>query len=224
MTKNRNMYKSLLLLIFPLVAANLAMAQKKPEVRVRFLAQISPEGMGAVLMVSGEETSDPFTLPTRNLSEHLEPPARAFAIKAEMGQLLGTVALPETGDDFIVLLVAGEGPGYSPIVIDSSDADFRVGDVYAYNSSSQTIQGKVGSQGFAIPPRKSLVIKPAGAIEGRYYDVAFGLRNEEDRKVRIISTSRWPVTKMRRSYLFFFDEPQHNTVTYRAVDEYLQER
>jgi hypothetical protein len=38
------------------------------------------------------------------------------------------------------------------------------------------------------------------------------------------STSRWPVTKVRRSYLFFFDEPQNNTVTYRAVDEYLQPR
>ena len=215
------MYNRLSILVFSLMAANMAVAQNDASVQVRFLAQVLPDGLGTVVMASGEEIGEPFTLPTLNLSKHLEPPARTFALKAGEGQLLGTVALPENGRDFIVLLVVGKGAGYIPIIIDSSDAGFQVGDVYAYNSSSHTIQGKVGSLGFMIPAGKSRIITPAGAIEGRYYDVAFGLRNEADKSVRVISTSRWPVTKVRRSYLFFFDEPQNDTVTYRAVDEYM---
>lgn len=211
-----------LLMVFLRLAATLSLAQSPPPLQVRFLAQSVPDGMEQIVMVANKLSGDPFALPTQNLSDRQTPPARGFALKSVIDDhLLGSVTLPDQGKDFIVLLVVGGKPGYTPIVIDSTTPGFQVGQVYTYNASNQTILGQVGSSRFEIPSGTSLIIKPEGAVENRYYNVAFGLRNEADNHVRLISTSRWPVTKVKRSYLFFFGQPQKNTVTFRAVDEYL---
>lgn len=212
-----------LLFVYLRLAVTLSMAQASPPLQVRFLAQLVPDGMDQIVMVAGKLSGEPFALPTQNLSDRQAPPARWFELKSVVGDhLLGTVMLPDQGKDFIVLLVVGGKAGYKPIVIDSANPAFQVGQVFTYNASSQTILGQVSDNRFVIPSRNSQIIKPDGAVEDRYYNVAFGLRNETDKKVRIIATSRWPVTKVKRSYLFFFDKPQKNTVTFRAVDEYLE--
>ena len=214
-----------LLFAFLRFAATLSMAQGSPPLQVRFLAQLAPDGMDQIVMVAGKLSGEPFAIPTQNLSERQVPPAREFGLKSVVGShLLGTVALPDQGHDFVVLLVVGEKAGYTPIVIDSANPAFQVGQVFTYNASSRTILGKVGDNRFMIPSGNSYIIKPDGAVDNRYYNVAFGLRNEADKIGRIITTSRWPVTKVKRSYLFFFDQPQKDTVTFRAVDEYLEDQ
>lgn len=212
--------------IFPLLAIFLIFpvcAQRGPDPKkttVRFAAQILPPGVADVEMTTPEIRAEAFELPIHNLTEPLIPPARTFQLKAAGTETaLATVILPADGLKFVILLVLGEKPGFTPIIIPADGPGFKADQVFTYNSSGKTILGKVGSTNFAIPPGASQVVKPAGAVDGRYYDVALGQRDESGD--RVISTSRWPVSKNKRSYLFFYNDPELATVRFRAFSEFV---
>jgi len=192
------------------------------RVQVRFVAQTKPASLGEVVMVSEEVVSDSFTLPLHHLTEPQTAPGRQFHIAGgEPARALASVSLPAEGRDFVVLLVAGVESPYEAVVIPYRGDAFRPGDFYLHNVSRQPVLGRVGSSEFSIDPRQGRVVRPAGAREGRFYDVLLGIR--EANGVRPLSQSRWPVGGQTRTYVFFYHDPVRDDVSFRAVDEFVPE-
>ncbi len=186
--------------------------------QVRLLAERTPKDLGAVVLVAGEKTSDPFVLPVNHVSEPIKAPARSFGLKpADAATELAKVELPEEGDQFIVLLLPSKEGGYESVVIPAVNEKFKIGDVYFHNHSNKGVMGYVGDARFALLPGKGTFLRPKGPVNGKYYNVGFGVREETGD--RTISKTRWPIDKGIRSYIFFFVNPETGKVTYRAIDE-----
>lgn len=211
-------------LVLGLVAATLlpAAAQSKSGPKVRFLAERAPQEIGKVLLAVKEVKTAPFDLPVNHLSEPQSPPARAFAVWSTAKNVsLSTVTLPEQGDNFIVLLVPSATGGYSPVVISASDPQFRPGDIYFYNHADKTVLGYVGTAKFILEPGKGRTLRPEGPSgDGNFYNIGLGVREEAGD--RPLSTSRWPVQKQMRMYVFFYTNPQTGRLDFRAVDEFIE--
>jgi hypothetical protein len=206
--------------LWALAGGLLPAAPAGKKIAVRFAAQTAPANLGDLVMTAGEIRSAPFALPLNNLSEALTAPARAFRLELqEKPTVLATVTLPEAGSDFIILLVPAVKSGFEAVVLPAGDGSFRPGDYYLHNVSRNSVVGKVGTTNFIVPPRAGKVVRPDGAREGRFYDVALGVREGET--ARVISTSRWPVGKQMRTYVFFFDNPQSQDIDFRAIDEFV---
>jgi hypothetical protein len=190
------------------------------QLTVRFLAERLPDGIEEVVIATGDTQVASFELPRNNLSERIRPGVRAFYIRANQPQdvKLARVTLPLEGNEFVVILVPSAKGGYRalPVAINNT---FRAGDVYFYNHTSKTLLGYIGSARFTLNPSKGGIIRPAGAREGNFYDVGFGIRDEEGD--RALSLTRWPVTATARGYVFFFEHPENGRIDYRAVDEFV---
>lgn len=200
----------LLFATFPICAAT----------EVRFLAERYPQDLGAVRMVSGEEQSEAFDLPTKHLSEPRFAPQRTFRIRTVLkDKALATVELPAGGDSFIVLLVPAVKGGFKPVVLPSDRDRFQAGEVYCYNHSPNLVFGKVGSAKLALQPSSGGILKPAGARKENFYDVLFYYRS--DKGDRPLSSTRWPVDGKVRSYAFFYVHPESGRPAFRTVDEFL---
>lgn len=194
--------------------------EDKAGVKVRFLAERCPSGLGQVLMSAGEQVSETFDLPTNHLSQPWSPPARAFLLQTcERKLTLSTIALPEKGDSFVILLVPSREGGFKPVAIPTDDQKFPAGDVYFYNHSSQLVGGQVGTEKFSVHPGEGLLFKPAGARKEDFYDVGF--YSLEENGLRPLSKTRWPVDDKVRTYVFFFMNPVLNRLDFRTVDEFI---
>lgn len=200
-----------------------AVLAQKPQGKgasVRFLAERTPGNIDTVQMKAGELTSEGFKLPHNHLSPAIDSPARAFIIQPTGTEVpLAKVTLPEKGDNFIILLIPERKGGYNPVVISAGDPEFRPGDVYFYNHADKTVLGYVGTSKFILKPGLGKSLHPTGAKDGLYFDVGFGVREKEGD--RPLSTTRWPVEKDMRSYVFFFLNPKTERLDFRAVDEYV---
>lgn len=208
---------------FPLLAvallAGLGLAARAQGPKLRFLAERAPGGLAEVEMLADTTRSAPFKLPTNNLSIPQDAPARAFAlVPAGKQTAIASVALPDEGDAFIVLLIPA-AKGYEPVVLTDGDPKFKAGDVYFYNRADKKVLGVVGSSRFTLEPGKGTVLRPEGARAEGFYDVAFGVAEEEGN--RTLSTTRWPVEEQIRSYVFFFVNPNTRRTDFRAVDEFV---
>lgn len=196
-------------------------AQEKGNISLRFVAERAPAVIGQVNVVSAEAKSEPFALPTNNLSAAIKVAARALTLNTvEKNLELCKIVLPENGNDFVILLLPNPKGGYINTVIPAKDASFRPGDVYFYNHSDKTVLGFVGKATFILPAGQGKALRPVGAKAEGYYDVGFGVR--ETTGDRPLSSSRWPVEKQIRSYVFFFVNPQSKAVDFRAVDEFVE--
>lgn len=211
-------------LLFLLLGTSVLSAQDKASgLQVRFVAQHLPKGLPEVVAVAGEESSEPFKIPKNNLSERFKVPGREFILQtASPVKQLSKVTLPEAGSDFIVLLVPGTETVFRAIVLNSRNAAFRPGDFYLLNTSKETIVGKVGTTQCMLKPGEGEVVRPAGAKEEKFYDVLLGIRDGE-KSARPLSSSRWPLSKRMRTYVFFFDDAAKKNVDFRAVDEFVPE-
>lgn len=188
-------------------------------IQVRLLAEQAPAALGKVYLVSGEAKSASITLPTNQLSEPLTATSRVMALKMENKDAgLCNITLPELGNSFAVVLVTAKPAGYSPIVVRTDDPAFKAGDVIFINRSDKTVLGKLGTTPLILKPGQSTKNRPSGAVDGKFYDIAFATREEKGDK--LISSSRWPIDNQLRSYVFFFTNGQGKT-SFRAVDEYL---
>lgn len=208
-------------LLSPASAQDAAPSKKAAgHLHVRFLAEQAPENLGKVFLQLGEkEKSDDFELPTNRLSEAVTISPRVMVLKTlEKGVPLCTITLPDSGNEFAVILVTAKPAGYKPIVVRTDDPAFKAGDVLFINRSEKTILGKLGTARLTLKPGESTTSHPVGPIDNTYYDIAFAVHDETGDK--LISSSRWPVENDLRSYLFFFTNAQGRTV-FRAVDEYL---
>ena len=211
-----------ILLILLLGCTTLA-AQSDNKLEIRLLAERLPKGLGKVVLASGEERSEPFVLPMNNLSEPLEVPGRSFQVLAPDRKVaLANVNLPKDGKSFVVLLIPAGGESYSALIIPHRSPDFKAGDIYIYNNAKDTVVGMVGAGRFSVDPGKTIYFRPVFQDDGkRYHDVGIGVKFESGDKV--ISTTRWPKSDNTRYYIFFYVNPRTKRVTYRAVDEFLEE-
>ena len=206
--------------------ANASAQQDRDSIKIRFTAQARPADLGQLVMVAAaeeeERRSAAFNLPVNHLTEPQTAPGRLFRLEPErQAELLAEVRLPETGNDFVVLLVPGEDSPYEAVVIPYRGQGFRPGDYYLHNVSGLPVLGRVGATEFVIAPRSGRVVRPTGARDERFYDVLLGVR--EGNASRAISQSRWPVATHTRTYVFFFDDPVRRDVGFRAVDEFVPE-
>ncbi|MFD0893947.1 hypothetical protein KBB96_11030 [Luteolibacter ambystomatis] len=204
-----------LLLLQPLTA------QTKPEEgpQVRFLAERVPDNLGEVVIQNGDNKSAPFKLPVNQLSPPIAAAARTFVLKSgDKGQPLCPVTLPETGKSFAVILVLAPPAAYAPIVVRTDDPEFKAGDVFFINRSTQTVLAKLGDTKLALKAGESKKSHPTNPVNNTYYDIAFA--TQEGEKTKMISTTRWPIDNLLRSYVFFFTTAEGAT-SFRAVDEYM---
>ncbi|MEO5917703.1 MAG: hypothetical protein ABIS50_25960 [Luteolibacter sp.] len=217
---------SLRLFILLLALLSPAIAQEKPpsksaagNLQVRLLAEVVPENLGKVFLLLGETKSAEFELPANFLSDPVAVSSRAMVLKTINKEVsLCTIALPEQGNSFAVILVTAKPAGYKAIVVRTDDPTFKAGDVFFINRSEKTVLGKLGTSPLILKPGETEKSRPTGAIDNTYYDIAFATREESGDK--LLSSSRWPIDNQLRSYLFFFTNAQGKT-TFRAVDEYL---
>ncbi|QJE97664.1 hypothetical protein [Luteolibacter luteus] len=212
-----------LLMIFTLACSSLLHAQEPgaSDLKVRFLAERAPAGLGDVVVATEKTKSAAFALPTNFVSPPVVAPARAFELRATAKDVvLAKVALPDAGKSFIVLLLPSPKGGYQPVVVRADDPAFKAGDVYFYNHADKPVLGFVGTAKFVLEPGKGQTLRPAGARPEKFYDVGFGVREKEGD--RALSNTRWPVDNKQRSYIFFFNNATTKRVDYRAVDEFVE--
>jgi hypothetical protein len=210
---------SFLFLLFAPLA--LSLFTQGQDLSLRFVAQALPPDLGEIVMIAEERSSDPFELPMNNLTDGLKPPARAFSLIRSDGQGLpiARVSLPQEGTRFIVLLlVGGDDTPFSAVILPENDR-FRAGDIYLHNTSDTQVFGKVGDVKVVLNASQGQIVRPSGAVDEIYYDVAFAVREAE--RTRYLTTSRWPVTDRKRSYVFFFKDLRNQRISFRAVDEFV---
>jgi len=192
------------------------------KAKIRFLAERVPAEIGQVMLVAKEAKSAPFDLPVSFLSAPQTPPERVFALWSAANNLpLATIALPDEGDSFIVLLFPSNEGGYKHVVISDKNPNFKPGDIYFYNHADKTVMGFVGSAKFILDSAKGLTLRPTNPSgNGVYYDVGLGVREKDGDKP--LSIARWPVQKGIRMYVFFFINPRTGKLDFRGVDEFVE--
>lgn len=203
--------------------ASLAFADEpKNALEVRLVAERLPKRLGKVVLVSGEEHTEPFVLPMNNLSTPKKVPGRVFQLVSTKRKLiLATVRLPQQGNSFVVLLIPSSEEGYKPVVVPFKNPKFKAGDIYLHNNARDTVIGMIGAGKFSIAPGKGSYFSPKFIDDDkRYHDVGIAVKFETGN--RVISTTRWPKSKSTRYYVFFYVNPKNDRVTYRAVDEYIE--
>lgn len=209
--------------ILPLISwmsATACFAAEESGISLRFLAERAPSNLGEVVLAVGDKLSSTFALSSENLSDPIPAPARKLVLRLKEKQIiLAEISLPENGNAFIVLLIPKIKGGYQPVVINSADVNFKGGDVYFYNHADKPVIGHVGAAKFILKPGEGELLHPAGAKEGTYYDVDFGVRETEGD--RLLRSLRWPVATRSRSYVFFYQNPEKNRIDFRAVDEFV---
>lgn len=208
------------LLLSLLAAASVQAQEAARDLKVRFLAESALPELSQLVLASGTEHTAAFALPLQNLSAPQPAPGRTFEVRAAgKEQALAKVTLPDSGKDFIVLLVPTPEAAYKPVVIPDKDAGFEPGAIYIFNNTDKPLIGHIGSSKITLEPGSGNSLKPEGAENGAY-DVAFSVRDGE--AVRQISSSRWPVEAKMRSYVFFFLNAETKRIDFRAVDEFIE--
>lgn len=209
-----------ILALFLLTSVTLS-AQTKSGIEIRLMAERLPKDLGKVVLVSGEDHSEPFALPMNNLTEPRVVPSRVFQLVApERKLVLANISLPKQGKSFVVILIPSSEKGYMPVVVPYRNPNFKAGDIYLYNNAKETVVGMVGAGKFSIDPGKATYFRPVFKDDGkRYHDVGIGVKFETGD--RVISTTRWPKSTNTRYYVFFYVNPKTDRITYRAVDEFL---
>jgi len=210
----------LVLLVLSWLSLATGFAAADGGVSLRFLAERAPDNLGEVVLAAGDQLSPPFKLSSENLGAPIPATARKLTLRLkDKPVVLAEISLPELGSAFIVLLIPDPKGGFRAVVIDASDLNFKGGDVYFYNHADKLVLGYVGTSKFTLKSGEGKLLRPAGAKEGTYYDVGFGVRETEGD--RVLRTLRWPVASLSRSYVFFYQNPVKNRIDFRAVDEFV---
>jgi len=187
--------------------------------QVQFLTEQTSEKPDQAFLSFGEAKSKSFALPSAQLSEPIAAAARLMVLKSvENESPLCTITLPEAGNVFVVLLLGEKAAGYSPVIVRSDDPAFKAGDVFFVNLIERTVIGRLGDTQFELKPGETCKNRPGGAGAKPFYDITFATRENGEEK--LFHSSRWPVDRDLRSYIFFSTNAKGRH-TFRAVDESL---
>jgi hypothetical protein len=178
-------------------------AGEKSQPRVRFLAESATTPVVQVVVTAGEKRSVDFDLAVNYLSKPIETPGRSFQLRGKQpDEVIANIQLPETGNDFVSLLVPSKNGDYKAIVIPTDEDGFQAGAYYLYNHSDQTVTGSIGTSKFVITPGKGQILKPEGAGDNPFYDVVFAVRQiTNNREFSPIDSNR----KYNRSFLDYIN-------------------
>lgn len=191
------------------------------KAKVRFLAESVPADLGAVVWVAGGKEGAEFSLAANQLSESITVPERMIGLQSKQDKRkLGVIALPSTGDSFVVLLIHEPAGTLKSVVIDASVSSFRSGDIFLYNHTEKKIAGHLGSNEFELVSGEGKSLRPGGEPTDGSFNVAFNVREETGD--RVLRSMRWPLQTRSRAYGFFFHNPNKNRIEFRAVDEFLE--
>jgi hypothetical protein len=210
----------LLVLLSPVIAK--PSKGSKPSgggLSLQFLTEQTCEKPAQVLLSFGEAKSKSFALPSTQLSEPIAVTARVMVLKSvEDESPLCTITLPEAGNAFVVLLLGEKAAGFTQIIVRSDDPAFKAGDVFFVNRTGKTVIGKLGETQLELKPGETSKNRPSGAGEKPFYNITFATHENDEEK--LFHSSRWPVDRDLRSYIFFSTNAKGRH-TYRAVDENL---
>lgn len=192
-----------------------------PSVRALLLVPAGPNTQ--LCSVTEAKTSEPFNVGALGLSTAFYPGARSFSLgvpdkNPEKGvKNVGTVTLPESGKDFILLLEP-KGEIFQPYVVDAKDPKFGAGAVMFFNASDVSIGATLGSEKSVIKPRTVTLADAPLRKDLPYYQVSF--YQAEGTSARLFGNTRWPHRSESRVLVFFF-KGANGRIAYQAVDDSL---
>jgi hypothetical protein len=174
-----------------------------------------------VVWVAGGREGAEFSLAANQLSESITVPERLIGLQSKQDKRkLGVIALPPTGDSFVVLLIPEPAGTLKSVVIDASPRSFRSGDIFLYNHTDKRIAGHLGSTEFELASGEGKSLRPGGEPTDGSFHVTFNVREETGD--RVLRSMRWPLQTRSRAYGFFFRNSDKKRIEFRAVDEFLE--
>jgi len=204
--------------IFPLSAQE---EKEKPGsgILVRGFAFALFEETDKLELRTPERVVGELELATGQLQGGITVSARQFAfgvVEGEEFRTLGTVALPNSGKNFI-LVFAPTATGYHAFPVRADDPEFRGNDKYIFNFTKRRLGIFLGTARQAIAPLKNAKLRPEFPADDTFYQAMFTY--EEDGKIVPFNNTRWPVNGNVKSLIFVFEDPESGKLAYRSVTE-----
>ncbi len=208
-----------------ITSASPAIAQVRergPSVRALLLVPGNPN-LELVTIVSGV-ASEPFNVGASGLSMPFFPGSKAFALAVKDDSLeegyrsVSSVALPETGSDFILLLEPKEGRSFNSHVIDSHGEGFGADATLFFNASASPVAAIMEQKRWMIRPRRVEIV-PAPPKKGDVPFYQVELYYPEGDKPRRFASSRWLHREDGRNYVFIFQARDSGRFAYQTINE-----
>ncbi len=196
-----------------------------PVIRALLLAPGGPSMELYALAAESKKLSGPFLVGARGLSKPIAPGARSFAFaipdksKEDGYRPVASIVLPESGNDFIILLEPA-GQTFKPHVVSARAPGFGNDSTLFFNATEVTIGATLGSNKVLIPPRKPVIAEAPQRGEAPWFQVTF--YESKDGKPAMIANTRWPHRNASRSYLFFYRSEPSGRISFQAVDETIE--
>lgn len=218
--------RKLLISLFVLSISSLTAQEegKKAErgIRIRAFAFALFENIDTIELRQGDRVLGKLTLPTGQLKEGISISTRQFSFgvtKDDAFSRLGSVELPATGRDFILVL-APTKKGYRIFLVRADDPEFRGNDTYLFNFSLRRLGILLGTAKQMVPPLGSAKLRPEFPSGATFYQAMFAY--EKDGKYIPFNNSRWPVNSNTKALVFVYEDPASQQLSYRSVTELAQ--
>ncbi|MEX1113996.1 MAG: hypothetical protein WEB53_02025 [Akkermansiaceae bacterium] len=206
-----------------LLCAHPALARKsETSITLRLMACEVTKEQPKVFLETKDSKSDAFDLPSSALTASMEVSGRAVELKAADGNaLLSSIALPDQGASFAVLLVPQEPSGFLPIVVRLDDESFKPGEYCFINGSDKTVVVKLGGTEVVVDAGNAVKAHPTEPVHNHHYNVTMSARSDSGDK--LFASTRWPLNNAVRSYIMLLSKPG-GKINYRSVDESVEKR
>lgn len=188
-------------------------------IQLRGFAFAHFEGIDKLELRHEEKPVGELFLPTGQLRGRTPVSARTFSYgvtESDVFRLLGRVALPEVGRDFIVIFAPVEN-GYRAFAVRADDPNFRGDDTHLFNFTKHRLGIQLGTARRTVPPWENARMRPAFPEDATFYQAMFTY--EKDGTYVPFSNTRWPVNSNTKSLLFVFQDAGSDRLMYRAVTE-----
>lgn len=189
-------------------------------IQVRGFAFEHFKGIDVIELRNEEKPLVSLPLPTGQLKQRVSLPLRQFSYGVtgddEVFKAMGTVKLPASGRDFI-LVFAPTKTGYRVFPVRADDPEFRGDDAYLFNFSSRHLGIMLGNSKQTVKPMETIRLRPSFPVDATFYQALFTY--EKDGKYSPFSNTRWPVNPNIKSVIFVFENPSNGMFSYRSITE-----
>lgn len=163
------------------------------------------------------QKSEEIELPQRNLSVAVELPAGDLTVavlpekptQSEIPAGAPKIKIPEAWTSCILLFFHDPANSVFParvIPVNTSAADFPLGQTVMFNVSTATILAKFGSEIIRVNPGQSGTVKPSSSEDGNYL-VAIDCAYPGDKEPIAVCRSTWPLEENARQIMFVTPVP-----------------